>query len=181
MAIQPDKETLEKIKLGDLKAFEEVFSFYEKAIYGYIFSMVGHKENAEDLAQEVFLKLYKNAAKIDAENNFKNWLYKIATNTVYDWLRKKRRGAEMFIIDDEENSFETIDDSSPYISIEDTKDLEAALNKIKPNYRQALLLFYYEGMTYEEIADILAVPLNTAKTHLRRAKEALKNIYEKGI
>lgn len=179
MAIQPDKETLEKMKMGDLKAFEAIFSLYEKAIYGYIFSMVGHKENAEDLTQEVFLKLYKNAARIDLENNFKNWLYKIATNTVYDWLRKKRRGTEMFIIDDEENSFETIDDNSPYINIEDASDLEAALNKIKPNYKRALQLFYYEGMSYEEIADILEIPLNTAKTHLRRAKEEVKMIYDK--
>lgn len=179
MANRPDQETLEKLKNHDLKAFEAVFSLYEKAIYGYIYSMVGHRQNAEDLAQDVFLKLYKNAAKIDPENNFKNWLYKVATNTVYDWLRKKRKGMEVFIIDDEENSFETIDDSAPYIHIEDAKDLESALDKIKPNYKRALLLFYYEGMTYEEIADILEIPLNTAKTHLRRAKEELKNIYEK--
>ena len=179
MAIQPDKQTLEKLKMGDLAAFEAVFSFYEKAIYGYIYSMVGHKENAEDLTQETFLKLYKNAAAIDPENNFKNWLYKIATNTVYDWLRKKRKSMEMFIIDDEKSGFETIDEDSPYLHIEDGKDLEAALNKIKPNYRRALLLFYYEGMNYEEIANIMEVPLNTAKTHLRRAKEALKKIYLK--
>ncbi len=181
MPIQPDKETLEKLKRGGLKAFEAVFSLYEKAIYGYIFSMVSHKENAEDLTQEVFLKLYKNIGSIDLENNFKNWLYKIATNTVYDWLRKKKRGMEMFIIDGEENSFETIDPCSPYINIEDTKDLETALGNIKPNYRRALLLFYYEGMAYEEIAGILEIPLNTAKTHIRRAKEALKLSYEKGV
>jgi RNA polymerase sigma-70 factor (ECF subfamily) len=179
MMAQPDKETLKKLKNGGLKAFEVIFSFYEKSIYGYIYSMVGHRENAEDLTQEVFLKLYKNAGAIDAENNFKNWLYKIATNTVYDWLRKKRKGAEMFIIDDEENSFETIDDNSTYLHIEDAKDLESAINDIKPNYRRVLLLFYYEGMSYEEIADILEVPLNTAKTHIRRAKEALKMVYDK--
>lgn len=181
MSVPPDKATLERLKNSNLKAFEAVFTLYEKAIYGYIFSMIGHKENAEDLTQEVFLKLYKNAAAINPENNFKNWLYKIATNTVYDWLRKKRQSTEMFIIDDEENSFETIGGDSPYIHIEDAKDLESALDNIRPNYRRALILFYYEGMTYEEIADILEIPLNTAKTHIRRAKEALKNVYEKSI
>lgn len=174
MPIQPDKETLEKLKTADLKAFEAVFSFYEKAIYGYIFGLVGQKEAAEDITQETFVKVWKSAGKINPEQNFKNWLYKIAGNTARDWLRAKGRRPELFIIDDEESNFETIDEDAAYLTIGDASDIKAAMEKIKPVHRACLLLFYYEGLGYEEIADILSLPLNTVKTHIRRAKNELK-------
>jgi RNA polymerase sigma-70 factor (ECF subfamily) len=171
---QPDRELLEKIKLGEIKAFETVFSMYEKPIFGYIYSLVGHKESAQDIMQEVFLKLWKNRANIDLDGNFKNWLYKIAINTAYDWLRAKKRKPESYIIDDEESGFETINEDAAYIHLEGKNDIMAALGMVKPAYRNILQLFYYEEMTYEEIAEILDIPLNTAKTNIRRAKEALK-------
>jgi len=173
-----DPQFLNQLKKGDIKAFEQVVRQYEKPIYGYIFSLVGHRQDAEDITQAVFIKLYKNLGHIELDKNFKNWLYKIATNTAYDWLRTKQKNPELFIIDDEENEFETIDEHATYLTIEANVDLEKAFKNIKPIYKQAILLFYYEGFSYEEIAAILALPLNTVKTHLRRAKEAVRQALE---
>jgi RNA polymerase sigma-70 factor (ECF subfamily) len=172
-------DILERAKKEDLKAFETIFSDYEKAIYYYILGFVGHKEAAEDITQEVFIKVYKNLATIDLEKNFKSWLYKIATNTVYDWLRKKQRHPEAFIVDDEESGFETIDEHSTYMQLEDNHDLEAALHNIPPAHRNILLLYYYEGLKYEEISETLALPINTVKTNIRRAKLALEQELKK--
>src|SRR5271169_2024464 len=122
-----EKEAISKLKNGDIKAFEEAVLKYEKAIFGYILGMVNHRPTAEDLTQETFIKLYKNLGNIDLEKNFKSWLYKIATNTVYDWLRTKKKSQELFIVDDEDNNFETIDERRTYFNIADSHDLEKAL------------------------------------------------------
>lgn len=169
-----DSKFLARLKKGDIKAFEQVVFEYEKAIFGYVYHFINNRSDAEDITQIVFLKLYKNIGSIDLEKNFKSWLYRIATNTVYDWLRKKQRNPELLLIDDDESHFETIDEDSSYLTIEANLDLETAFKGLKDVYRNVIMLFYYEGFSYEEIAGILKLPLNTVKTYLRRAKEALK-------
>lgn len=167
-----ERDSLEKLKRGDPAAFEKVLLEFEKPIFGYISGMVNQRQTAEDLTQEVFIKLYKNLKKIDLEKSFKSWLYKIATNTVYDWLKADKRRGEIFSID-EEDGFETIDGRQSYQNIESGLSLEQGLAKIKPVYRTVLLLFYYEGFSYQEISSTLSIPLNTVKTYLKRGKEAL--------
>lgn len=177
--IPPKKELLESVKNGDLAAFEEILFLYEKPIFNYIFRLVGRKEDAEDLTQETFLKLHKSVNLIDFEGNFKSWLYKIATNTAYDWLRKKSRKKELFIFDnDTEQHIETIAQEPTYYNIENAYDIEKALRGIKPTYKTVLLLFYYEDLDYNEISKILSVPINTVKTYLRRARLSLKKELE---
>ncbi len=177
MQNQIEKEDLEKLKRGDIETFEKVLFVYERAIFGYIFNMVGQKETAEDLTQEVFMKLYKNLKSIDPEKSFKSWLYKIATNAAYDWFRAKRNKRELLILD-KDDAPETIGEDSPYLEIEGNIDLEEAFKKIKPIHRTVLSLFYFEGFDYKEIASILSIPINTVKTHIRRGKESLKNELE---
>ncbi len=175
-----DKKILAAAKKKNFKAFEVILCHYERAIFDYIFRLVNHRQDAEDLAQETFIKVYVNLDSIDPEKNFRAWLYKIATNVVYDWFRKKGAHPELFIIDDPLAGFETIDEESTYLKIERTQDLLKALAGIKPIYRMILELFYHQGLSYEEVAQSLAIPLNTVKTHLFRAKKALKQILERG-
>ncbi len=175
-----DKKILIAAKNKNFKAFEAILSHYEKAIFNYIFRLVNHRQDAEDLAQETFIKVYTHLSSIDPEKNFRAWLYKIATNVTYDWFRKKGARPELFIVDDPLASFETIDEESPYLKIERARDLLKALGEIKPIYRTILDLFYHQGFGYEEIAQSLAIPLNTVKTHLFRAKRALKQALEPG-
>lgn len=172
-----EREFVEAAKGGSLVAFEKILSAYERPIFSYVYRLVRQKEEAEDLTQETFIKLYQHIDAVDVDKNFRAWVYKIATNTVYDWLRKKQKRQELFIIDDPNIQFETIDTQTPYQDmqkVERAKDVENALEKVRPVYRAVLLLFYWQGFGYTEIAHVLSLPLNTVKTYLYRAKHALK-------
>jgi len=121
------------------------------------------------------IKLFKNIKNYDETKNFKAWLYKIATNTVYDYLRRKQKNNE-FLILDEISELETNGQDHTYVLVgeEYGADLENALDKIEPHYKTTILLYYQQGFNYQEIAEILNIPINTVKTHLFRAKQALK-------
>lgn len=176
MQPQIDKKLLAQAQKGSFLALEKIIRFYEKPIYFYICRFISDRDTAADLAQETFIKLFRNAKSIDPEANFKAWLYTIATNTVYDYLRKIK-GKSFFSLDE---SFETIEPLASYSLAEEEKiDLEASLESLRPEYMSVVVLYYFEGLTYEEIAEILHLPINTVKTYLYRAKAQLKNELDK--
>ncbi len=168
-----DKELVSLAIKGDMKAFERLVFLYEKPIFRYVLRFVSHKENAEDLVQETFIKIFRSLKSFDPEYKFKTWLFTVATNTVYDWLRKAKNNKELFIIDDPDSYFETIDERSAYKNIEDKDFFDNAISDLKPVYKSAILLFYRDQLTYEEIAEVLKVPINTVKTYMYRAKKVL--------
>ena len=166
-------ELLILAKNGDLEAFEKILYTYEKPIFNYLYRLVRQKQDAEDLTQAAFIKLYKSLKFIDPDKNFKSWLYKIATNTAYDWFRKKKRQAELLVPEAEEY-LETNQAEEAYYEVETAFELEQALDQIKPVYKSVLLLYYKEELSYQEIADSLGLPINTVKTYIRRGKQILK-------
>jgi RNA polymerase sigma-70 factor (ECF subfamily) len=167
-----DKNILVRAKAGDLDAFEYILSFYEKAIYSYCLRILKNPHNAADVTQETFIKVYTHRKTIDPEKNIKTWIFTIATNTAYDFLRSKKRKQEISL----DEADETISRIEAYYSEEGVvSDVDEALERINPEYKKALLLFYQQGFAYQEIADILEVPINTIKTHISRGKEQLKN------
>ncbi len=172
--IEIDQNLIIAAKQGQLKAFDSIVVFYQKAIYGHLYRLVNNSDDALDLVQETFVKVYKNGKNIDLEKNFKSWLYKIATNTAYDWLKKKKRLPLTQEID-EAIEFETINHNSSYYNMEQINnlDLEKALKSLKPAAEDILRLYYQQGFSYVEISEILAIPLNTVKTNISRAKAEL--------
>ena len=173
-------ESLQKIievaRVGDLLAFEQLMNLFERRVYGYVCRHVSNREDAEDITQDVFVKVFKKLGTFDSARSFTTWLFTIATNTVYDYLRARKGKSELLILDDVESGFETIDPHEPYSYIGAQVDVAAALEKIKPTYRTALLLFYRDELSCEEIAEMLHVPTGTVKTHLARGRAALKEI-----
>lgn len=170
-----DKNILIRAKAGDINAFENILSFYEKAIYNYCLRILKNSQNAKDAAQDTFIKVYTHRQTIDPEKNIKTWIFTIATNTIYDFLRSKKRKNEISL--DEEN--ETISSFKAYYPSEGlVSDVDKALEQINPEYKKALLLFYQQGFEYKEIAEILEMPINTVKTHISRGKEQLKEILQ---
>lgn len=167
-----EHELLSKLNAGNFKAFEEILLKYEKKIFNYTYRLTSNTADAEDLVQETFLRLYDKRNTLAPEKGAKNWLYKVATNAAYDIFRKRKRAGEVFL--EENDELETKPGDSPYYHIERIKDIESALACLRPEYRSALLLFYKEGFSYEEIAVLLDAPLNTVKTYIRRGKENLK-------
>jgi RNA polymerase sigma-70 factor (ECF subfamily) len=170
-----DKNILIRAQKGDLSAFEHILSFYEKAIYNYCLRITKNSANAKDATQETFIKVYTHSKNINPEKNIKTWIFTIATNTVYDLLRSKKRKNEVNL----DENVETIDNLHSYYKEEGIEsDIEKALSQINPEYRKVLLLFYQQGFGYQEIADILEIPINTVKTHISRGKEQLKEFLQ---
>jgi RNA polymerase sigma-70 factor (ECF subfamily) len=166
-----DKNTIILAKNGDISAFEEIVSFYEKMIFNYSLRIVKNKEDAKDITQNTFVKVFTHRKSIDVDKNLKTWIFTIATNTAYDFMRWKQRKNETSL----EDNLETIEGLESYNVGEGiVSDVERALEEIDVNYKKTLLLFYQQGFEYKEIADILGIPINTVKTHISRGKEQLK-------
>ncbi len=174
---QIDPQIIAAAQAGDMRAFERIVATFEQAIFRHVSRFVSHRPDAEDITQEIFFKLYKHLDNIDLQKTFSPWLYTIATHTVYDFLRKKKRSRELLILDNEATP-ETIDPNDTYYQIEAKVDINTALSRIKPAYRAILLLFYADGLSYEELGTALSLPRNTVKIHLHRAKKALKDHLE---
>jgi len=174
-----DKNLIIAAKNGDMGALSAIISAYQPAIYNHLYRLVNNPDDAADLAQETFIKLYKNRLKIDLDKSFNAWLYKIATNTAYDWFKKRKSHPEDLIIDDENLNFETIEAERSYYQMTeiDRVALDMALEEIKPAARNLLLLHYQQGFSYQEISEITGLPLNTVKIGLYRArKDILKSL-----
>jgi RNA polymerase sigma-70 factor (ECF subfamily) len=117
--------------------------------------------------------VYTNRTKIDPTKNIKSWIFTIATNTAYDFLRSPKGRKSINLEEDDETFYA----HSTYTTTEGlVTDVNAALDMIKLDYKKPIILYYKEGFSYQEIAEILSLPINTVKTHISRGKEQLKHI-----
>ena len=180
-----DDELIDAFEQGDEQAFTVLLDRHLPAVYSFAYRLVGSKEAAEDVAQDTFLKAWKNLKRFKRGMKMKTWLLAIARNTAIDDLRKKRPTLfSAFKTDEDDSEFEQrLPDTGP--SAEDLLDekfagerLEGALSKLSPIYREVILLHYREGLTLDETARALGIPLNTAKSRDRRALMALRKHLE---
>lgn len=177
-----ERELLYLLKDGNIGAFEAILDAYERRVYTFLARMCGNREEAKDLTQETFLKLYKNRQRIDPESNFQSWLFTVAANTARDWFRKNKEILEPIDETLEAKLPETNERHSPYYQAEQRERerlVGEAIDKLRPAYRAIILLFYGQDLNYEEIAESLNLPAGTVKTHLHRAKKELYKILEK--
>jgi RNA polymerase sigma-70 factor (ECF subfamily) len=168
---------------------ESLIGQYLGSVYNYVYRLVNDKSEAEDITAEVFVKVWKNLAKINPDKNFKTWLFTIARNATIDSLSKKR-SISFSQIDSRNNpnedgnkkSFEeTLVDIEPLPDEilqrkELVSELENALLKIRPDFREIILLYYTEELTLEEISKIVGKPLNTIKSQHIRTLSALRKL-----
>ncbi len=176
---QTDSQLIVDYFNGNVTAFEELVGRYLQPIYTFVFGFCRNAEEASDLTQEVFLKAWKNLKKFNLERNFKTWIFTIARNTVFDWLRKKKSVLFSDLDTDETTFSETLSDTEPladelFMRKELVKDLERALDKIPVDSKVILLLYHREECTFEEIAEIVGKPMNTVKSQYRRALMLLR-------
>lgn len=167
-----------KAQHGDLKSFEDIVYYYEKKIFGYLLKLTRNKQDAEDLTQEVFLKIYKNLKSYQTDKKFSTWIFTIAKNSATDFFRKNYHKKEVYVLDDP-NFPEPIKLESNHVIIKEIKhqklDLHSAISKIKPIYQKVIKLFYLDGFNYKEISNKLEIPVNTVKTNIFRAKKILRD------
>lgn len=182
MEISTENRIIEKILSGDEEAFAETVKIYLNQIYNFVFHLVGDRDAAEDLAQETFVKTWKNLKHFDQKRSFKTWIFTIAKNTALDWLKKKKEIPFSKFTDEEGESWlENVADENilpdEIIAQGDlAEDLEKILEKIPIHYRAILLLHYKEDFTLHEIAEILSEPYNTIKSRHQRGLKQLKKM-----
>ena len=183
-----DQEVVLQARAGREAAYRELIRRYERPIFALIFRMVRDRELAEDLSQETFVKALNTIDSYRPEFKFSSWIFKIANNAAIDHLR--RRELDTLSLDGSPHA-ETPEamqatalqigarQESPLETVE-AKELggaiEAAIARLRPEYRSCVLLRHVEGRTYEEIAEILNLPLGTVKTYIHRARNELRRL-----
>ncbi|NLD39305.1 MAG: sigma-70 family RNA polymerase sigma factor [Desulfatiglans sp.] len=184
---QMTDEELVRYSLHDENAFYILMKRYEPALLRYINRiMQASREEAEDLLQEIFIKVYRNINGFDINLKFSTWLYRIAHNEVISQYRKNRRYRSSLNIDDAVNDSrllvnfltDTFNMESDYLVREMGVEVKKVLEKLAPKYRDVLVLRYLEELSYEEISDIIQKPSGSVATLLNRAKEKFKKLAE---
>lgn len=182
-----DTELIIRFNDGDEEAFDELVGRYLVPIYRYIFTFVPEKDIAQEITQEVIIKVWKNSKKYTPSKPFKPWIYTIARNTALDEIKRKKIIAFSGLHIHEDISFEeSLADEAllPDALIEQarTKDyIERVLNEYSKEKREIILLHLYEGLTFQEISTLTGSPLNTVKSTFRRTALDMKNKLEKLI
>ena len=184
MTDRREKELIAKAKQGDMQAFEELILKHEKIVYNVALRMMNHSEDAKDISQEVFLKAYRNIKNFDERSMFSTWLYRITTNTCIDEMRK-RKGKQNYSLEEElENEDGSMqrqiadEGDTPEESLmrgEEKGEILQALDTLSEEHRVAIILRDVKGLSYEEISEIIELPMGTVKSRISRARNQLKN------
>jgi len=172
---QPDAAILRRAQRGDQKAFAVIVHSYERLVFTYVFRLVDDRRLAEELSQDVFLKVYRGLPGFSERSAFTTWLFQIAKNTAIDELRAIERRPQAVSIDDVlmpalvEPRFE---------QAEPIRALWAAVARLNVDLRTALLLRDIVGLSYAEIADSLEITLTTVKWRIHKARESVQSALE---
>src|SRR5215471_7497444 len=162
---EPDADALAQAAHGgDLSAFEGLVRRYQRRVYGLAYRHLQDPDEAQDLAQEVFVRLYRNLAKYDPERSFEPWFWRLAANVAASYRRRRPHPAI------------ELPEEAMAAPREDTLPLEQALADLNPDLRLPVLLHYYVDLPLEEIAGALGVSLSAVKSRLFRARAILRRV-----
>lgn len=176
------KMMINKVRKGEQDAFRELVNLYKRQVYAICLRMVHLPQEAEDLAQETFLRAYSNIDSYDQDKKFSTWLFRIATNLSIDYLRKRRPSVylDAEVVGTEGVTLQSqlaADELSPdeeAVKTEEKHTLYLAIGELPLKYRTAIILKYVEDLSLNEISEILELPVATVKTHIHRGREALR-------
>ncbi len=178
-----DASLASRTQKGDRDAFGELVNRYQARIYSFCFQFFRNRDLAADMAQETFLRAYRYIKKYDPNRKFSTWIYSIAKNICIDEHRKKSRGKTISIDDVAPERIQSYEDSrhlkNPMqisMQMQDRMMLEEAIARLPEKYRTAIILCYFQEMSYQEVADVLGLNLNLVKVRIFRAKKRLLEI-----
>ena len=182
--MRTDAELVASAIRGSQDAFHELVTRFERPVYSLIARMVQDPATAEDLAQEAFVKAYRSLRSYDPSRKLSSWLFKIAHNTTIDHLRRHAPETVSLEASPEEEEGRgglaavladgSVEDPAAAAERRDmARSLERAIARLRPEYRESVVLFYIEGASYQEICEATGLPLGTVKTNLHRARKEL--------
>lgn len=167
-----------RVLAGDTESFGLLVNKYYARIYNFIRTMIRMDDDALDMTQETFVKAYKNLATLKTPERFKSWLFRIASNTTLDFVRKRKINT----IDSEntlrEQYIENENPENEVVLANRSAIIREALAKLKPDQREILVLCDLEGLSYQEIAEILNIPFGTVQSRIFYARKRLKDLLD---
>jgi RNA polymerase sigma-70 factor (ECF subfamily) len=169
---QPDHGVLRKAQRGDERAFTLIVRAYETPVYNYVLRLVGDRALAEDLTQEVFLRVYQGLPKFSLRSKFTTWLFQVTKNRVLDELRANERRPRLTIALEDGPPLEVLD--APFERIEAMDAVWRSVANLTADLKMALLLRDVVGLSYTEIADSLEITLATVKWRIYKAREEVQ-------
>lgn len=182
---EPTGECVRRAQAGDPAAITELIQSQQHYVYSIAMSVLHQPEDAADLTQEAFVRLLRVLPQYNGESRFTTWLYRMVVNLGRDELRRRGRQVLVFTpgASEDNDALDPLDSvtsddrlGDPTRALNDSElqaAIRRALTQIEPHYRIALTLFYFDDMKYTDIAEVLDLPLNTVKSHIRRGKERL--------
>lgn len=172
---EPRPELIQSAQAGDPAAMTELVTSQQRYVYSVAMSLMRNQTDAADLTQEVFLRLMRSLRSYRAETRFTTWLYRLVVNLGLDELRRRQRRADPLTLDDDDAP--DVPDLSRWadpvrraIGDDEALRVRAAVQSLPVGQRLALTFHYFEDLRYEEIAQVMGVPLNTVKSYIRRGK-----------
>lgn len=177
-----DSEIIKQCKNGDREALNKIMEKYQNIMFGMAYNILSDYQDAEDAVQETFIKVYKSISSFKGDSAFTTWLYVICRNSCNDILRKRRKHSVVTSIDSDETDDGPVrgiksDAPSPedMVELSETQALvREAINSLKPEYKEILVLSDIEQLSYDEVSSILKIPNGTVKSRLNRARNALR-------
>jgi len=178
---QSDEEIAALIQAGDIDFFEVLICRYKEKMMRYARKFLSDGEDINDIIQEIFIKVYANIQSFDTKRKFSSWLYRIAHNELVNTLKKRKKNTlPLFELD----TFlpHSLRDDSLRQNL-DRRDIQEMINKcldqLELKYREPIILYYLENLSYKEIAEIMRVPISTVGIRIKRAKKIMKSIFKK--
>ena len=169
---QPEFDVLRKAQRGDERAFRTILDAYETPVFNYVLRMVNDRALAEDLTQEIFLRIYQGLPGFSLRCRFTTWLFQVAKNRVLDELRARERKPQSVVTLDDIPPLEVVD--APPERVEAIDAVWRAVALLNPDLKMALLLRDIVGLSYIEIADSLEITLATVKWRIFKAREEVQ-------
>ncbi len=171
-----DEELANGVQTGETYMFAELVERYEAKILRYAKRFLYNTHDAEDSVQEVFIKAYTNMKSFDATRRFSPWLYRIAHNEFLNAIRKKYRDPLPFFDPDTLLPHPVApEETDQAVKDKELKELMSSnLNKLPTKYREPLILYYFEGLSYQEISDVMQIPVSTIGVRINRAKQIIR-------
>jgi RNA polymerase sigma-70 factor (ECF subfamily) len=183
--VEQDQEILDRCLTGEDSAWEALLRSYTRKIYNLCYRFTGRVEEAEDLTQEVFIKVFQTLKSYDAaQGSFSTWLHRVARNHLVDHYRRTRKDRVTSSLEDELPAAEEklsphIEPTSQVESRERRESLQLALDKLSPDLREAVILRDLHDLDYEEIALVLKVPQGTVKSRINRGRLELGRVLKR--
>jgi RNA polymerase sigma-70 factor (ECF subfamily) len=187
--IERDRQLALEAQQGNMQAFASLVDLHQGRVYRTLYQVVGDERDAQDLSQEVFLKVYRSLVGYRGDAAFSTWLHRLTLNLAFDWLRARRRRPLQVPLEppadhDDRPALTLVSaDDGPEeetLRTERHREIQQAIRNLPPDYREVVMLHHFRHMSYQQIAERIDAPVRTVETRLYRARHLLKKLLTAG-